>query len=312
MSARRCAGEDDVSQANAPGEAEVGTMRRYVTTGRGARTRGGARPALHCRVPYRIDLPGAGSIALDRVVDLGALDVEALPGGGLAALMPDGVTPAQVAHAADADRWSISPARSRDEGSVWVLGPRPIQVGRLRLVPADGTDTNGLRLVDGTAFGTGLHPTTALCLQVLQDIVSAVMPGSVLDVGTGSGVLALAALMLGVPRAVGIDIADDALAAAAENARVNGMSDRLALARCGPEAVTGPWPLVLANVLAAPLIEMAPAIARCLGHHAEVVLSGIPTSVEEDVTRAYVRHGLRTTRSASRDGWTALVLRASW
>ena len=83
-------------------------------------------------------------------------------------------------------------------------------------------------------------------------------PDGVLDVGTGSGILALAALMMGVPRAHGIDIEDEALRVAAENARINALDERLQLTRGGPEAVTGMWPLVLANVLPGPLIEMAP------------------------------------------------------
>ena len=80
------------------------------------------------------------------------------------------------------------------------------------------------RLIDAAAFGTGLHPTTALCLEALEEEVGIAAPDAVLDVGTGSGVLALGALMLGVPRALGIDIDDEALRIAAENARINACS----------------------------------------------------------------------------------------
>ena len=123
-----------------------------------------------------------------------------------------------------------------------------------------------------------------------------------LDVGTGSGVLALAALMMGVPRALAIDIDDEALRIAAENARINALGERLRLARGGPEAVTGTWPLVLANVLPGPLIEMAPALVRRVGHHGQLVLSGIPTSVEPDVDRVYRNLGMRRLRVKSRAG----------
>jgi ribosomal protein L11 methyltransferase len=125
-------------------------------------------------------------------------------------------------------------------------------------------------------------------------------------------VLALAALALGVPRALGIDIEDEALRAAADNARLNGCDDRLQLLRGGPEAVSGAWPLVLANVLAAPLIEMAPALVRRVGHHGQLVLSGIPGAVEPDVARAYRHLGMRLVDVRSRGGWVALTLRASW
>jgi ribosomal protein L11 methyltransferase len=69
---------------------------------------------------------------------------------------------------------------------------------------------------------------------------------------------------------------------------------------------------VVANILAAPLIEMAPALAQRVGHHGELVLSGIPSSVEQDVDRAYRRLGMQRVRVTSRAGWVALVLRASW
>jgi ribosomal protein L11 methyltransferase len=134
----------------------------------------------------------------------------------------------------------------------------------------------------------------------------------VLDVGVGSGVLALRALRLGVPRALGLDLDAAAVRAAADNARLNGLHDRLQLVRGGPEAVTGAWPLVLANVLAAPLITMAPTLIRRVGHHGHLVLSGIPASVEPDVERAYSRLGMRLVRVRSRSGWVAIELQATW
>lgn len=264
-------------------------------------------------MPYRIDAPGLGEHALERLIVLGAIDVDILPGGTLAALMPDAVSPEQVASALGEARVSVSPAAGRDADSVWMLGPRETRVGRVRIVPANvRADATAVRLVDGPAFGTGFHPTTALCLQALQDVVAKDQPGAVLDVGTGSGVLALAALVLGVPRAIGVDIDEQALQVAAENARLNGMDGRLELVCGGPEAVAGTWPLILANVLAAPLIEMAPALVRRLGHRGQLVLSGVGASVEEDVARSYTRLGLRRLRTMSRDGWMALVLGATW
>jgi ribosomal protein L11 methyltransferase len=268
---------------------------------------------LRWSMPYRVDVRNAGDEALDRLVELGAIDAELSDDGGMAALMPDGVAPEQVASALGVHDISVSPAAGRDAGSVWVLNPRPIRVGELQIVPAHSeAEPGALRLVDASAFGTGLHPTTALCLEMLQEAVAMPRPATVLDVGTGSGVLALAALILGVPRALGIDIDDEALGVAAENARINGLAERLQLARGGPETLSGTWPLVLANVLAGPLIEMAPALVRRVGHHGQLVLSGIPASVEPDVDRAYRRLGMRRLRVNSRAGWIALALQASW
>ena len=264
-------------------------------------------------MPYRLDVEDAGHDAIDRLIDLGAIDIERSPTGGVAALMPDGVTPAQVACALGVDDVRVSPAVGRDADSVWLLRLRPVRVGRLRIVPADDEAQPGaLRLLDAPAFGTGLHPTTALCLEALGDAVHGGAPPRVLDVGTGSGVLALGALILGASRATGIDIEAGALRAAAENARLNGLRERLHLVCGGPDAVSGAWPLVLANVLAAPLMDLAPGLVRRVAHHGELVLSGIPVSLEGEVARAYQHLGMRRVRTASRGGWTALVLQASW
>jgi ribosomal protein L11 methyltransferase len=269
--------------------------------------------AVGSSVPYRVDLPAGADDVLDRLVALGALDCERSHDGGLAALMPDSVTPERLARTLGVDTVSVSPAVARDAGSVWILSPRQIRIGRLQIVPADEDAAPGsLKLADAAAFGTGLHPTTALCLQALEEIVEDHHPDAVLDVGTGSGILALAALMLGVPRATAIDIDQQALQVAAENARLNALSARVQLIPGAIEHITGTWPLVLANVLAAPLIEMAPALVRHIGHHGRLVLSGIPSSVEQDVERAYSRLGMRCLHVSARAGWIALVLQTTW
>ena len=151
-----------------------------------------------------------------------------------------------------------------------------------------------------------------LCLEALGEELDAWRPASVLDVGTGSGVLALAALASGVPRALAVDIDANAVRVAAENARLNGMASRLALVHGGPEALAGRWPLVLANVLAAPLINMAPTLARRVAGHGRLVLSGIRSSLASDVERAYRDVGMRLVRAETRDGWSALTLYAPW
>jgi ribosomal protein L11 methyltransferase len=264
-------------------------------------------------VPYRIDFSAGNDDWLDRLIELGALDVESTPGRGMAALIPESVTLEHVVRALGIDDIAVSAATGRDNASVWLLSPRPIRIGSLRIVPADlDAEPGDLMLIDSAAFGTGLHPTTAMCLIALNEIVRTSQPNMVLDVGTGSGVLALAALRMGAPSATAIDIDDNALRVAADNARLNQLDARLRLAHGGPEAVAGTWPLVLANILAAPLIEMAPALVRRVGHHGQLVLSGIATSVASEVAQVYSRHGMHRIDMQSRGGWIALVLRASW
>jgi ribosomal protein L11 methyltransferase len=263
-------------------------------------------------VPYRVDFPRREDHILDLLVALGALDVEC-DQAGMAALMPDSAAPEQIARALGIDAISVSPAVARDDGSVWRLGPRSLRIGHLQIIPARGAPESGaLRLIDGAAFGTGLHPTTALCLESLQDVIPNLRPHALLDVGTGSGILALAGLMMGVPRALGIDIDDGALRVAAENARINALEARLELVHGGPDIVPGMWPLVVANVLAAPLIQMAPALVRRVGRSGHLLLSGIPAAVERDVDRVYKRAGMRRVCERSRAGWVTLEFQATW
>jgi len=188
-----------------------------------------------------------------------------------------------------------------------------VRIGSVVIAPPGVEAPPGaLRLTDSTAFGTGHHPTTALCVEALEEAVDIALPDSMLDVGAGSGVLALAALMMGVPQAVGLDIDAEALKIADQHARLNDLADRLQLVHGGPDAVEGAWPLVIANVLAAPLIEMAPVLIRRVGSGGRLILSGIPTSLEFEVSQAYQRLGMRHIRSQARAGWTVVVVQASW
>ena len=248
-------------------------------------------------MPYRIDISSPAGDALDRLLELGALDVERI-NDGIAAIIPDDVSPETVARAAGAASFALSPAIGRDNGSVWMLTRRD--------------PPKGLRLIDSTAFGTGHHPSTALCIEAIEEAVAIEVPARILDVGTGSGVLALAALKMGVPRAVGLDLDAEALEVAAENAHLNQLSDRLTLVLGGPEMVEGIWPLAVANILASPLIEMAPALVRRVGHHGHLILSGIASSLESEVLESYQRLGMHHICSEARAGWTIVILQASW
>ena len=263
-------------------------------------------------MPYRIDISGPPGDAVDFLVDCGALDIEPVT-GGLAAILPDDVTPDAVTNALGGAHVTVSAATARDNGSVWLLSPRAVRIGSIVIAPPESAAPPGaLWLTDSAAFGTGHHPTTALCIEALEEMLTDEPVDSILDVGTGSGILALMALRLGVPHAVGLDLDREALEAAAENARLNHLEDQLRLVRGGPDAVEGNWPLVVANVLAAPLIEMAPMLIRRVGGRGRLILSGIPQSLASEVRQAYQHLGMRHLGSKTRAGWTSLVAQASW
>src|SRR5262249_55051212 len=110
-------------------------------------------------MPYRIDIQNPPRNALDRLLERGALDVESFQ-NGLAAIIPDGVTPDTVASALGTSNITVSPAVARDDGSVWLLTPRAVRIGSIRIVPsAAGLPTDALVLADSMAFGSGHHPT---------------------------------------------------------------------------------------------------------------------------------------------------------
>ena len=265
-------------------------------------------------MPYRIDISYPASDALDVLVEFGALDVEPVGDEEVAAIMPDSVRPEAVARALGEAKVTISKAVGRDSGSVWLLRPQAVRIGRFLIAPqgADSVADEALRCVDSNAFGSGHHPTTALCIEALEEMLAGEPVGSVLDVGTGTGILALAALKIGVPQAVGVDVDADALRVAAQNAELNGFAERLKLVLGGPDAVSGGWPLVVANILAAPLIEMAPVLVRRLRHGGRLILSGIPSSLGAEVGAAYRHLGVRLLESKSRSGWAVVTARASW
>lgn len=181
--------------------------------------------------------------------------------------------------------------------------------GRLILAPAEDTvqddDAAVLNLHMGLAFGTGEHPTTALCLAWLE---ASLTPGSiVLDYGCGSGVLALAALKLGAVRAFAVDNDPQAVAATARNAELNGLGRKLWAG--APESLPAfRADVILANILAQPLIERAPLFAERLVSGGVIVLSGVLPVQGEQVVDAYDPH-FEDIVVTELDGWLRIVAR---
>lgn len=181
----------------------------------------------------------------------------------------------------------------------------PIRINeRLWIVPswheAPDPQAINLELDPGLAFGTGSHPTTRLCLEWLCSHVHA--GASVLDYGCGSGILAIAASKLGGGRVVGVDIDDNALAAAAGNAARNHATVQLAHSR---HPLDMSFDIVVANILTNPLCVLAPLLIERARPGALIALSGILSAQAEQVRQAY-RPAFDLTVWAEREGWILL------
>ena len=171
-----------------------------------------------------------------------------------------------------------------------------------------------MTLDPGMAFGSGTHHTTRLCCELLEHLP--VEGARVLDMGTGSGILSIAALMLGAEEAVGVDIDRVAVRTAAENAAENGFgADRFTAVTAdlvhqplGEELTRGGFDIVLANIVADVIIELAPAIARHLKPGGHLVASGIILPRREEVIAALEAEGLTVAGDREQEGWCALLM----
>jgi len=168
--------------------------------------------------------------------------------------------------------------------------------------PLEG-DYIDILLDPGMAFGTGQHPTTRLCMQSIERICDEKAPESVLDMGAGSGLLAIVAGKLGAKGIVAIDNDPISVEASRVNAEINGVQLESLLGDTPPEQQ---FDLVVANILAGPLIEMAPKLARCVGSH--LILSGLLREQVESVSTAYIDAGMQVVRSDTEQEWASVEL----
>jgi ribosomal protein L11 methyltransferase len=194
----------------------------------------------------------------------------------------------------------------------------PVEAGRFVIHGSHDAARVGRRhgaiLIDaGEAFGTAHHATTQGCLESLDHVVRRRAFARVLDLGCGSGVLAIAASRL-LPHAkvVASDIDPIAVDVARANARANG-AQRIATVTAagldhGALRAAGPYDLILANILAGPLITLAPSLRRALEPGAIAILSGLLVSQADEVSATYRAQGFRLIRRLDRNGWTALTL----
>jgi ribosomal protein L11 methyltransferase len=219
----------------------------------------------------------------------------------LAELLPDG----------DSAPITVRAVEDRDWVRAWLDHAEPLPFGlaqppRLWIEPTGCAVPEAARasativvLDPGLAFGTGTHPSTAMCLDWLAD--HEIAGQSVLDYGCGSGVLAIAALKLGAASAHGVDLDPQALVASEDNARGNDVSERLTIA--GIEApLAAAYDLVLANILARPLIELAAKLAAVTRPGGRIVLAGLLERQADEVRAAY-SPWFAFDEDGRRDGW---------
>lgn len=201
----------------------------------------------------------------------------------------------------------------QDWANNWKAYFKPLPVGKRLLIQPTWEplgETNGravLSIDPGMAFGTGGHDTTRLVLEALERYV---MPDStLLDVGCGSGILSIAALLLGAKQAVGVDIDPLAVKTAAENGALNGMTSPRFIVKEGDltEQITGQYDVVAANIVADAIIRLSPAIPPFLRAGGVYIVSGIIDTREAEVQQALAACGFTVIERHEHGGWLCLV-----
>jgi ribosomal protein L11 methyltransferase len=198
----------------------------------------------------------------------------------------------------------------RDWERVWLADWKSMRFGRRLWVcptaadPPHDPDAVVVRLDPGLAFGTGTHPTTALCLQILESLP--LTGRSVVDYGCGSGILGIAALKMGAAHVVAVDLDPQALIATRENAIRNGVSSAIEVEGIAVQLV--PASCVVANILAGPLIELAPTLTAACAARGDLLLSGLLETQAPAVTAAYAA-GFDMVQVIRRDDWCCIHAR---
>ena len=246
--------------------------------------------------------PGVGELPLWPTITLDALFDEHADRRGLAAALGD------LLPWLEPDQLNFRDVADQDWERAWMDQFKPMAFGRRLWIypwniepPVDG-DSVVVRLDPGLAFGSGTHPTTALCLEWLDGLDLAGQ--SITDYGCGSGILAIAALKLGASAAIGIDNDPQALTASADNAARNGVVDRLALFLPDdhPGRVTD---VFVANILAGPLDALAPTFAAAAKPGAPFAISGILAGQQDELLARY-EEWFEELRADRREDWVRI------
>jgi len=212
----------------------------------------------------------------------------------------------------------FTPIADQNWMEAWKVNYKPIPIGeKLIIVPAwmESPDARRIpiRIDPGMAFGTGTHPTTQLCLELLEKYTQ---PGmDVIDLGCGSGILSIGALKLGAGRALAVDIDQAAVDASLENAKANGITDGILTGLGSVDEILADKfafqqaPLLLANILANVLIHLfSIGMGRLVSQNGVLILSGILQEQEESVIQAAEAHDFKLLEKKQIGDWVALVV----
>jgi len=237
------------------------------------------------------------------------------PNTEVTGLLAQGTDPTPILNALKAilgDHIPMAAVHLKDQNWIraWMDQFKPLKFGKhLWICPSwlkvEEKDSVVVSLDPGLAFGTGTHPTTALCLTYLDALD--LKDKQVLDYGCGSGILAVAALKLGARKALGVDIDEQALIASEENARRNQVEDRLELVLGTDKKLDLPKsPVTVANILAGPLAQLEPVIADLTQSGGLLALSGILTEQADEVIKAYSKDFVMN-EIQEKEGWALLT-----
>ena len=257
-------------------------------------------------------LEGATYSILEEDEDKGIWRIDAFPTSTEEA---DGIAARLREH--DGLRVHVEKLADADWLAMALSGLPPVRAGRFFVYGAHDegrvpVNTVNLMIDAGAAFGTGHHGTTVGCLVAFDELLKRERFERVLDVGAGTGVLAIAAAKTGSAVALGTDIDKPSVRIANENAKLNGASARFVHASgLNDQTVRGhgPYDLVFANILAPPLVALSQDIKTSLKLGGVAILSGLLRTQERRVSAAYLSRGFRLERRIHRDAWSALVLR---
>ena len=205
---------------------------------------------------------------------------------------------------------NTSGIQQEDWQNAWKKYYHAMDIGkRLAIVPGwenYETDRTVITMDPGMAFGTGTHETTSLCLETLDELVKG--GERVLDIGTGSGILAIAALKLGAATAEGVDIDPMCVRTAGENALRNGVQDRFrVLVGDLSDKASGVYELITANIVAAAILSLAPAVPALMAEGGRFLASGIIDERKDEVLDGLKAAGLRPVGVKEKRGWVCIL-----